>query len=75
MGRTCKNMFLGTYGQQRPRSDCASAQSDQDLPCPLTESLDTTEFLMESKGPDETFQQAQDDVKPHFVHAQGKFFA
>ena len=28
-------------GQRRPRSDCASAQSDQSLRCPLTEELNT----------------------------------
>ena len=40
----CKNVPLDISGQRRPRSACASAQSDQDLPCPLTESLeDTTE--------------------------------
>ena len=31
-------------GQQRPRSACASAQSDQGLHYPLTESFDTTEY-------------------------------
>ena len=37
----CENVSLDICGQQRPRSDCASAQSDQGLYCPLTESLDT----------------------------------
>ena len=32
-------------GQRRSRSACASAQSDQDLHCPLSESLDTTECM------------------------------
>ena len=32
-------------GQRRPRSACASAQSDQDLHCLLTESLDTAECI------------------------------
>ena len=32
-------------GQRRPRSDCASAQSDQDIHCPLTETLDTTAYM------------------------------
>ena len=39
----CKNLSLGICRQQRPRSACASAQSDQGLHCMLTESLDTTE--------------------------------
>ena len=35
-----RKLFSGTCGQRRPRSDCASAQSDQGLHCPVTESLD-----------------------------------
>ena len=38
-------MSLDKCGQQRPRSACASAQSDQGLHCLLTESLDTTEGM------------------------------
>ena len=38
-----ENMSKGVCGQQRPRSACASAQSDQGLYCPQTESLDTIE--------------------------------
>ena len=32
----CQKVFSGICGQRRPRSDCASAQSDQGLRCPLT---------------------------------------
>ena len=42
----------GICGQRRPRSACASAQSDQGLHYPLSESLGTIEY--ESKGPDDT---------------------
>ena len=42
---TWKNVCLGIYGQRRPRSACASAQSDQDPRCPPTELLDTTEYM------------------------------
>ena len=38
----CENMFSGIYGQRRPRS---LAQSDQDIHCPLTESLNTTKCM------------------------------
>ena len=38
----CENVSSGIYGQHRPRSACTSAQPDQDLYCPLTESLDST---------------------------------
>ena len=41
----CKNVSSGICGQQRPRSACASMQSDQGLHCLLTESLDTTECM------------------------------
>ena len=50
----CENVSSGISGQQRPRSACACAQSDQGLRCPLTESLDTTECFNEEQCPDET---------------------
>ena len=40
-----KNVSSGICRQGRSRSDCASAQSDQDLCCLLTESINTTEYL------------------------------
>ena len=39
-----ENLSAGICGQQRPRS--SSAQSDQGLYRPLTESLDTTDYRM-----------------------------
>ena len=49
-GLTCAKLWenimsLGICGQWRPRSDCASAQSDLGLHCPLTESLTTIECM------------------------------
>ena len=41
----------GICGQRRPRSDCASAQSDQGLQCPLKESLDTREWMNGEQRP------------------------
>ena len=41
---TRENVFSGICGQRRPRSACASAQSDQDLHYPL-------KMYEESKGP------------------------
>ena len=41
----CQNVTLGICRQRRPRSTCASGQSDQGLYCLLTESLDTTECM------------------------------
>ena len=41
-----RNASSGICGLRRPRSDCASAQSDQGLRCPLTESsLDTRDCV------------------------------
>ena len=39
--RIAYDIVQGICGQRRPRSACASAQSDQDLRYPLTESLDS----------------------------------
>ena len=47
----CENVSSGICGQRRPRSDCADAQSDQGLHCPLTVSLDTTDSMYEDQGP------------------------
>ena len=45
MGRAMRKVSSGICGQQRPRSACASAQSDQGLHCRLTESLDTIDTI------------------------------
>ena len=45
-------------------AQCASPQSDQGLKCPLTESLDTTEYIMDSKCSDDT-------VEPRYLEFQG----
>ena len=47
----CENVCSGICGQQRPRSACASAQSAQDLHCPLTDSLDTIEVIAGEQRP------------------------
>ena len=41
----CKNVSSDICGQRRPRSACASTQSDLYLRRQLTESLDTTECM------------------------------
>ena len=40
-----KNVSSGICGQRRPRTACASAQSDQDIRCPLAESVNTIECI------------------------------
>ena len=54
-------------GQRRPRSDCADAQSDLGLQCPLTESLDTTECMNGEHRPGQYFAPAQDDLNLHIL--------
>ena len=46
----CESVSSGICGQRRPRSDCASAQSNQDPHCPLTEPLDTTICMSREQG-------------------------
>ena len=41
----CEHVSSGICGQRRPRSACASSQSDQSLYYPLTESFDTAECI------------------------------
>ena len=47
----CENVFSGICGQRRPRSAGISAQSDQGLHCPPTESLDTTNCMNGGQRP------------------------
>ena len=73
---TCKNMSFGICGQQRPRSACASAQSDQDLRCPLAESLDAIELINGERMPGWDFAHAWDESEyVHFAHARRHLFA
>ena len=46
----CENVSSAICRRRRPRSACASAQSDQDLHWPLTESLDTTKYMKRAKA-------------------------
>ena len=56
--------------QRMPRSACASAQSDQGLRCPQTESLGIKDCFSGGQYPDET-----DDVNPHILRMLKKLFA
>ena len=47
----CEKVSSGICRQQRPRSDCTSAESDQGLYSPLTESLGTTECMNGEQTP------------------------
>ena len=58
-----------------PKSACASAQSDQGLRCPQTESLDTIGGINGEPMPGRDFAHVQDNVNcVHFAHAQIHFF-
>ena len=64
-------MSSGKCRQRRPRSDCASVQSDQGLRCPLTELLATTECIIEEQMPGRDFAHARDESESgHFAHVR-----
>ena len=47
---------MGCYqlcGQRMPGSDCADAQSDPGIRCPLTKSMDIVEQIMSADDPDQ----------------------
>ena len=47
----CENVPPGICGQRRPRSACASAQSDQGPRWPQTEPMDTAECMTVEQMP------------------------
>ena len=72
----CKNVSAGICGQQRPRSACAYAQSDQGLCCPLTESLDKIKCINGDQMPGCDFAHTSDKSESvHFAHARRHIFA
>ena len=60
-----ENVTSGICGQRRPRSACASAQSDQSLRCPQTESFDAIDVSVEKMKSGWDFTHEQEDVNPH----------
>ena len=75
----CENVSLGIMRLQRPWSACTSAQSDQGLQCPLTESLDTTECMNGEQRSGWYFCACTDvrmyrwSESAHFMHLKGSF--
>ena len=65
LSRDMQKRVFGHMRQQRPRSACASAQSDQRLSCPQTESLNTIEWFIWEQRPGWDFAHVQDGVNPH----------
>ena len=55
----CENVYSGIWGHQWSTQACASAQFDQGLHCPLTETLDTTECMNREQRPGWYFAHAQ----------------
>ena len=68
----CKNVSSGIYGQRKPGSDCADAQSDPGLRCPQTEPLDTTECFNGEQMPGWYFSHAQDELNLRIFCAYSK---
>ena len=64
---SCENVSSGICGQRMPRS---FAQSDQGLHCPLTESLDTTEY---TNGEHSLRKCAGLSEFMHFAYVKGTF--
>ena len=75
MGCALRKCVLGICGQPRPRSACASAQSDQGLHYPLTESLDSTGCMNGEQRLGRYFVHAQHDLNLHILHVRRHFFA
>ena len=67
MGRAMRNSVSGICRQRRSGSASASAQLDQGLFCPLTESFYTIECRNGEKRPGSDLAHAQDDVNPHIL--------
>ena len=53
--------------QRKPRSTCASAQSDQAIHCPLIESFDITECTDREQRTGRCFAHVLDHVNPHIL--------
>ena len=69
-------MSLGICRQQRPSSDCASAQSDQDLCCLLIELFDRIECVNEEQMPGGDIVHVRDESESgHFAHVLRHLFA
>ena len=68
----CEKVSFGICGPWRPRSSCASAQSDQGLHCPLIESLDATECINRDQRLGWYFTHAHDECEcafdPYLAH-------
>ena len=70
----CENESSGICGQRRPRSGCTSAQSDQGLRRPFTESLDTFECINGEKMPGSDIAHAWvESESVQFAHARRHF--
>ena len=65
-----QNVSSGICEQRRPRSACASSQSDQGLRCPLTESLDNIKCMNAEQIP--LYAHAE---SVHSEHARRYIFA
>ena len=71
----CENVSSRIYGQWRPRSACASAQSDQGLHYPLTKSQDTIEYMNGDQSTGWYTAHVQDDVNPYILRMLEDTFA
>ena len=71
-----KTVSSGICGQRRPRSVCVSAQSNQGLHYPLTESLDTIKCInLEKMSGYESAHARNESESVHFAHVRRYIFA
>ena len=69
---TCENMPSGLCVQRKPRSACASTQSDQGIRCPFTESLDTINNVAKHQMSRPDRADVQADLVIRCPHATGR---
>ena len=62
-----EGMRSGIGGQRKPRSDCASAQSDQGHRCSQTESLESKKCFNGEQMPTWDFAHMQDNVNTYIL--------
>ena len=75
MGHAMQKCVFGHVQKTKARSGCAPPQSDQDLHCPLTQPLNTTECMNGEQRPAWYFANEQGDPTAYVVHVPRHFFA
>ena len=67
--------YIWAYADSEGLDQPANPQSDQGVPCPLTESLDTTECMNGEQRPGRYIEHAQDDLNLHNTYVREGTFS